>query len=441
MFESLTNRLQDTFRSLRRHGTLKPEDIDTAMREIRMALLEADVHYQVVKGILAEVRDQALSAEVSRALNPAQQVIQILHRELVKTLGEPADLELRGPRPRTLLLVGLQGSGKTTTAAKLARHLKKEGERVWMIAADPYRPAAIDQLQILGEEIGVKVFVDTELEPPALVKRGVEQAGKAGATAVIIDTAGRLQIDEGMMDELRRIQERVKPSEVLLVADAMTGQEAVQIAQGFDERLNLTGLILTKMDGDARGGAAISMRTITGVPIKFIGVGESRDALQRFEPDRLVSRIMGMGDVMTIIEKAQEAVEVEQAEVQAERMLAGDFTLEDFAEQLRMMRNMGPMGKLLDLLPAGLTGGQVEIDHQDAEQRLRYTQAILSSMTPGERRRPELLNASRKRRIASGSGTSVQEVNQLLRQYRQMQKLFKQIGKRGLPSLGSWPRS
>jgi signal recognition particle subunit SRP54 len=243
-----------------------------------------------------------------------------------------------------------------------------------------------------------------------------------------------------MMVELEQILKAVKPSEVLLVADAMTGQQAVQIAQGFDDRLNLTGMILTKMDGDARGGAAISMRTVTGVPIKYIGVGESRDALQRFEPGRLASRIMGMGDVMTIIEKAQDAVEIEEAERQAERLLAGEFTLEDFAEQLKMMRNMGPIGKILDMLPAGMANGQLDIDHQEAEQRVRYTQAILNSMTREERRKPELLNASRKRRVASGSGTSVQEVNQLLRQYRQMRKLFKQIGKRGLPSLGTWPR-
>jgi signal recognition particle subunit SRP54 len=440
VFETLTNRLQDVFRGLRRHGSLKPEDIDAALREIRMALLEADVHYQVVKELLAAVREQALSAEVSRALNPAQQVIQILHRQLVETLGEPGVLELKGEKPRVILLVGLQGSGKTTTAAKLGRHLTKAGERVWLLAADPYRPAAVEQLEILGEEIGVPVFSQMDLDPAALVQRGLEQAGKAGASVVIVDTAGRLQIDAEMMQELQHIQDLGKPVEVFLVADAMTGQEAVQIAQGFNERLHLTGLILTKMDGDARGGAAISMRAITGVPIKFIGVGEGRDALQRFEPDRLASRIMGMGDVMTMIEKAQDAVETEQAEEQAERMLAGEFTLEDFAAQLKMMRNMGPIGKILDLLPAGIAGGQLEVDPQEAEQRIRYTQAILSSMTPEERRRPDLLNASRKRRIASGSGTSVQEINQLLRQYRQMRKMFKQIGKRGLPSLGSWPR-
>jgi signal recognition particle subunit SRP54 len=440
VFETLTNRLQDVFRGLRRHGTLKPEDIDLALREIRMALLEADVHYQVVKDLLARVREKALGADVSKSLNPAQQVIQILHQELVETLGEPGMLELKGEKPRVILLVGLQGSGKTTTAAKLARELTSNGERVWLVAADPYRPAAIEQLQILGEEIGVPVFGNQELEPSILVSRGVEQARKGGASAVIIDTAGRLQIDTAMMDELERILSAVRPSEVLLVADAMTGQQAVQIAQGFDNRLNLTGMILTKMDGDARGGAAISMRMVTGVPIKYIGVGESRDALQRFEPGRLASRIMGMGDVMTIIEKAQDAVEIEQAEMQAERMLAGEFTLEDFAEQLKMMRSMGPIGKILDLLPAGMAGGRMDIDRNEAEQRVSYTQAILNSMTREERRKPDLLNASRKRRIASGSGTSVQEVNQLLRQYRQMRKLLKQIGKRGLPSLGNWPR-
>jgi signal recognition particle subunit SRP54 len=440
VFETLTSRLQEVFRGLRRHGTLKPEDIEAALREIRLALLEADVHYQVVKDLLAKVQQQALSVEVSKALNPAQQVIQILHHELVETLGEPAALELKGLKPRVVLLVGLQGSGKTTTAAKLARQLTKNGERVWLIAADPYRPAAIDQLEILGQEIGIPVYSETDLAPPILVANGVEEAGKAGASVVIVDTAGRLQIDEAMMNELERIREAVSPSEVLLIADAMTGQEAVKIAKGFDDTLDLTGLILTKMDGDARGGAAISMRAITGVPIKYIGVGESQDALQRFEADRLASRIMGMGDVMTIIEKAQDAVEVEQAEKQAERMLAGEFTLEDFAEQLKMMSSMGPIGKIIEMLPTGLTSGQVNLDRQEAEERMRYTQAILSSMTREERQKPEMLNASRKRRIASGSGTSVQEVNQLLRQYRQMRKLFKQLGKRGLPSLGSWPR-
>jgi signal recognition particle subunit SRP54 len=440
VFETLTNRLQDVFRGLRGHGTLKPEDIESALREIRMALLEADVHYQVVKDLLAEVQDKALSAEVSKSLNPAQQVIQILHNELVSTLGEPAALELKGPKPRVILFVGLQGSGKTTTAAKLARQLLKGGERVWLVAADPYRPAAVDQLEILGKEISVPVFTDPGLKPPEMAKSGVERAANAGASVAIIDTAGRQQIDAAMMDELEQVQEAISPTEILLVADAMTGQEAVQIAQGFHERLELSGLILTKMDGDARGGAAISMRSITGVPIKYIGVGEDRDALQRFEPERLASRIMGMGDVMTIIEKAQDAVEVEQAEKQAERLLAGEFTLEDFAEQLKMMRNMGPIGKIIDMLPSGLTGRQLDVDPQAAEQRLRYTQAILNSMTPEERRKPEVLNASRKRRIASGSGTSVQEVNQLLRQYRQMRKLFKQIGKRGLPNLGTWLR-
>jgi signal recognition particle subunit SRP54 len=438
VFETLTNRLQEVFRGLRGHGTLKPEDIDAALREIRMALLEADVHYQVVKDLLATVREKALSVEISKSLNPAQQVIQILHNELVSTLGEPASLELKGAKPRVILLVGLQGSGKTTTAAKLARQLKMEGERVWLVAADPYRPAAVEQLEILGEEIGIPVFTDPGLKPPELVQSGVERAANAGASVAIIDTAGRHQIDETMMDEVQQIQDAIAPTEILLVADAMTGQEAVRIAQGFLERLELSGLILTKMDGDARGGAAISMRTITGVPIKYIGIGESRDALQRFEPDRLASRIMGMGDVMTIIEKAQDAVEVEQAEKQAERLLAGEFTLEDFAEQLKMMRNMGPIGKIIDMLPSGLAGKQLDVDHQEAEERIRYTQAILSSMTLEERRKPQVLNASRKRRIASGSGTSVQEVNQLLRQYRQMRKLFKQIGKRGLPNPGSW---
>lgn len=438
MFETLTSQLREAFQGLRGRGTLNPEDIDAALREIRLALLEADVHYQVVKDLLAEVRDKALDARIAKAINPGQQVIQILHENLVEILGEPTGLSLKGSKPHVILLVGLQGSGKTTTAAKLGDSLKRSGERVWLVAADPYRPAAIEQLQILGKRIGVPVFSDTELEPIELTERAVEAARRAGATVVIIDTAGRLQIDDGMMAELEQMRSQVHPVEILLVADAMTGQEAVQIAQGFDTRLDLTGIVLTKMDGDARGGAAISMSKVAGVPIKFIGVGEREDALQPYIPERLASRIMGMGDVMTMIERAQDAIQVDQAESHAERMLAGEFTLEDFAQQLEVVRNMGPLGKLIDMLPAGIGGGNLTIDQQDAEQRLRYTQAILSSMTKVERRKPDMLNASRKRRIASGSGTSVQEVNQLLRQYRQMQKVYKQIGKRGLPSLGQW---
>ncbi|MES0343649.1 MAG: signal recognition particle protein [Anaerolineales bacterium] len=437
VFESLSTKLQTVFKELSRHGKLRPEDIDSALREIRLALLEADVHYQVVKDLLKHVKERALGEDVSRSLNPAQQVIRIIHQELVAVLGEPEHLRLQGAKPRVILLVGLQGSGKTTTAAKLARKLKGQGERTMLIAADPYRPAAATQLEVLGAEIDVPVFTSTDRNPAKICTDGFDKARKGGVSVVIIDTAGRLQIDEPMMEELRTIKAATDPTETLLIVDAMTGQEAVQIAQGFNTAVNLTGLILTKMDGDARGGAAISMRAITGMPIKFIGVGEARDALETFDPERLASRILGMGDVLSIIEKAEAAIEKEAVEAQTERLLQGEFTLEDFAQQLAMMRQMGPVSKLLEALPSGVTGNQ--IDSQDAESQLVFTQAILQSMTAQEKRKPEILNASRKRRIARGSGTSVQQINQLLRQHRQMRKMMKQIGKRGLPRMGSWP--
>jgi signal recognition particle subunit SRP54 len=432
VFEALTERLQAVFRDLGRRGKLTQGDVDAALREIRLALLEADVHYQVVRELLDKVRQRALGQEVSRALNPAQQVIRIVHEELTAALGEPARLELKGPRPWAVMLVGLQGSGKTTTAAKLGRWLRARGERVWLVAADPYRPAAAEQLSTLGAELDVPVYSDTTQAPPALCAEALVAAGNAGATAVLLDTAGRSQLDEAMMDELAAIQREVHPVEVLLVADAMTGQEAVNIAQGFHRRLQLTGLILTKMDGDARGGAAMSMRSVTGVPIKFIGTGEGREALETFEPDRLASRILGMGDVLSLIEQVESALDQEQAQRQIERITRGEFTLEDFADQIAQVRRMGPVGKLMELMPMGLAPASASVDAQGAERQLVRTQAILHSMTPHERRRPEVLNASRKRRVAAGSGTTVQEVNQVLRQYQQMRRLFKQAGKRGL---------
>jgi signal recognition particle subunit SRP54 len=432
MFEALTARLQTVFRDLGRRGKLREEDVDEALREIRLALLEADVHYRVVKDLLARVKESALSEQVSRALNPSQQVIKILHAELMGTLGEAERLNLTGPTPRVIMLVGLQGSGKTTTAAKLGKWLRSRGERVWMVAADPYRPAASQQLTVLGEELDIPVFSEASLSPPELCVAGVLKAKNAGAKAVILDTAGRSQLDQEMMDELVAIRKRVEPVEVILVADAMTGQEAVNIAQGFHKPIGLTGLILSKMDGDARGGAAISMREVTGVPIKFIGTGESREALETFEPDRLASRIMGMGDILGLIEKAEATLDKQDAEEQVARLMKGEFTLEDYAKQLAQMRRMGPMGKVLEMLPGGFGGMASQINSQDAERQIIRTQAIIQSMTPLERRKPDILNASRRRRIASGSGTSVQEVNQLIRTYRQMKKIFKRVGKRGL---------
>jgi signal recognition particle subunit SRP54 len=436
VFESLATRLQSVFQGLRRRGKLRPADIEAALREVRLALLEADVHYRVVKDLIESVRQSAMSEEVSRALNPAQQVIQILHRALIQALGPAEGLKLQGSKPRVIMLVGIQGSGKTTTTAKLAGQLMRQGERVWMVAADPYRPAAVDQLERLGEEIGINVYSQEDIDPPTLCEKALEAAGKAGASVVLLDTAGRSQIDDGMMNELGAIAAKMDPIEVILIADAMTGQEAVNIAQGFMQWLPLTGLILTKLDGDARGGAAISMRTVTGVPVKFVGTGEGRDALEPFDPERMASRILGMGDVLSLIERAEASLQTEDMEQQAERLMKGDFTLEDFAAQLASVRKMGSIGKLLESLPMGMLGSARDLDSQQADRQLRHTQAILSSMTYTERQRPEILNASRRRRIAAGSGTSVQQVNQLLHQYRQMRKLLKQFGKRGMPDLG-----
>jgi signal recognition particle subunit SRP54 len=437
MFEALTERLQQVFRGLGRHGKLRPEDVDSALREIRLALLDADVHYQVVKDLVERVRIRALSAEVSKALNPGQQVIRILHAELLSALGEPGRLALTGPSPRVILLVGLQGSGKTTTAAKLARWLRQRGERVAMIAADPYRPAAVQQLEQLGAEIDVPVFHQPGRSPLETCVAGLESAARGGASVVLIDSAGRSQLDGEMMAEVEAIVDRVRPVEALLVVDAMTGQEAVNVARGFQGRVRLTGLILTKMDGDARGGAAISMRSVTSVPIKFIGTGEAREALETFEPDRLASRILGMGDVVSLIERTQAAYDGHAAEAAAAKLIKGEFSLDDFAEQLAQVRKMGPLAKVLEMMPGGLAGAARGVDGEAAERQLRRTQAILSSMTRGERRTPDVLNGGRKRRIAAGSGTTVQEINQLLRQFQQMRKLYKQVGKRGLGSLGS----
>jgi signal recognition particle subunit SRP54 len=435
MFETLTERLQGVFQNLSRRGTLREPDVDEALREIRLALLEADVHYAVVKDLLTIVKERSLSSEVSKALKPSQQVIKILHEEMIVALGDPARLTLTGPAPRVLMLVGLQGSGKTTTAAKLAKWLRSKGERVWMVAADPYRPAASDQLKILGEKLDIPVFSNPSLSPPDLCVAGVENGSKGGATVVILDTAGRSQIDPDMMSELQAVKDRVTPIETILIADAMTGQEAVNIALGFHESVGLTGLILSKMDGDARGGAAISMHSVTGVPIKFIGSGESLEALEPFEPDRLASRILGMGDMMSLIEKAEEIYEQESAEEQVGKLLSGEFTLEDFSEQLAQMQRMGPMNKILELLPGGFGGMASQIDGQAAEKQLIRSKAIIQSMTPQERGKPDILNGKRRRRIAAGSGTTVQEVNQLLRSYKQMKKMFKMVGKKGLKGL------
>lgn len=438
MFESLTDRLNSVFQNLRRRGKLSAADVDSAMREVRMALLEADVHFSVVKDFINRVRERAVGHEVSKALNPAQQVIKIVHEELIATLGEPDRLNLSGPRPRVIMLVGLQGSGKTTAAAKLARLLRSQGERVLLMAGDPYRPAAVQQLQTLGEKVGVPVFHEAGIKPPELAARAYDSAQKGGVTVLIIDTAGRSQLDNQLMDELKSIQKRVALVEVLLVVDAMVGQEALHIAEGFRDAVSLTGLILTKMDGDARGGAAISIRSVTGVPIKFLGVGEGVEALETYDPGRLASRILGMGDVIGLIEKAESSMDQQKAQEQAQRMMKGQFTLEDFADQLRQIKKMGPFHQILEMLPGELGQAARQVSPQDAEKQLKYTEAIINSMTHAERRDPDILNASRRRRIARGSGTDVQDVNRLLKQFRDMQRLFKTIqktGGRGMPRL------
>lgn len=431
MFENLTERLNNIFQELRRHGKLTEADVDVAMREVRMALLEADVHFSVVKTFVARVRERSIGAEVSKALNPAQQVIKIVHEELIATLGEPARLSLSGPRPRVIMMVGLQGSGKTTAAGKLARLLRAQGERVLMVAADPYRPAAIKQLQTLGERVGVPVFTQDGVKPPEVAARAYDQAQKGGVTVMIIDTAGRSQLDNQLMDELRAISKRVPAAEILLVVDSMVGQEALHIAEGFRDTVTLTGLVLTKMDGDSRGGAAISIRSVTGVPIKFLGTGEGLEALETYDPARLSSRILGMGDMIGLIEQAQAAFDQKTARDQADRMMKGQFTLEDFANQLRQLRKMGPLQKILEMLPGGLGQAARSVDPQDAEKQLKVTEAVIGSMTLQERRNPDMLNASRRRRIARGSGTDVQDVNRILKQFREAQRMMKTLQKTG----------
>ncbi len=429
MFENLSERLQDIFQRVRKRGVLRDADVDEILREIRLALLEADVHYKVVKDFVARVRERAIGAELAKALSPSQQVIKIVHEELVGTLGDPGRLEFKGQAPYVLMLVGLQGSGKTTMAAKLARHVKSIGHLPLMVAADTYRPAAVTQLEILGRQLEMPVYSEgVRAVPPDICARGVQEARRRGYDTLVLDTAGRLQVDEEMMAELQAIVQRVRPVEILLVADAMTGQEAVRIAEGFHQRLQLTGLILTKIDGDARGGAAISMRAVTGVPIKFLGTGEKTDALEVFHPDRLASRILGMGDVMTLIERAEAAFDLEQARRMEEKIRRSELDLQDFLDQMRQMRQMGSMGQILEMVPGmGKLAGSV--DHREAEKQLKRWEAIVLSMTPEERQSPRMLNGSRKRRVARGSGTTVQEVNVLLGQFRQMQKIMKQFGR------------
>ena len=436
MFETLTGRLNQIFDQLRKRGKLSEADVDAAMKEVRLALLEADVHFSVVKSFIAKVRERAVGAEVSKALNPGQQIIKIVNEELVATLGEPAPLNLTGPKPRVVMMVGLQGAGKTTVTGKLARLLKSKGERILMVAGDPYRPAAVKQLQQLGERVGVEVEADTSITPPQLAKRALDKAEKGGYTLVLVDTAGRSQMDAELMDELKAIAGNVNPVDTLLVIDSMIGQEALNIAQGFKDAIGLTGLVLTKMDGDSRGGAAISIRSVTGVPIKFIGTGEKLDALESFDPGRLSSRILGMGDLIGLIEKAEAAYDAETAEKQAQKMMKGNFSLEDWLEQMNQMKKMGPLSQIMDMLPGQMGQAARGVDPTLVEQQFKQSEAIINSMTLKERRNPDILNASRRRRIAAGSGMEVQDVNRLIKQFREAQKMMKMIQKTGGKGLG-----
>jgi signal recognition particle subunit SRP54 len=438
MFEGLSEKLQAVFDRLGRRGVLSEPDVDVALREVRLALLEADVNFKVVKDFLARVRVRAIGAEVHKSLTPGQAVVKIVHEELLSTLGEGGKLDLGGPAPRVIMLVGLQGSGKTTTAAKLALRLRANGQKPLLVAADTYRPAAITQLEQLGKQLSITVHSEgSTVPPPQICQNGIARAIQGAFDVVILDTAGRLQIDDRMMAEIDEIRRLTKPCETLLVADAMTGQEAVNIADAFNKRVGLTGLILTKVDGDARGGAAISMRAVTGVPIKFMGVGEKPDAFEPFHPDRLASRILGMGDVMTLIEKAQAEFDEKEATKTAERMLSSRFDLEDFLGQIQQIKKMGPLGDLLKMIP-GYSQISKDVSPEMTEGQMKRTEAIIYSMTRKERRDPNLLNASRKRRVARGSGTEVQHVNDLLRQFKQAQTMMKQI--QGNPRLRNMMR-
>jgi signal recognition particle subunit SRP54 len=437
MFDSLTEKLQGVFDELGRKGKLTEADIDAAMRQIRLALLEADVNYGVVKDFTARVKERALGAQVMKSLSPAQQVVKIVHEELVAMLGRPAPLDIGRGDPPVILMAGLQGSGKTTTTAKLALTLRKRGKRPLLVACDTRRPAAIAQLESLGRQLDLPVYTEgTAPHPADIAARSLEAARKGAHDVVIVDTSGRLQIDEALMAEIQDIARRVKPAETLLVLDAMTGQEAVNVAEAFHRSLTLTGLVLTKVDGDARGGAALSVRAVTGVPIKYLGTGEKVAALETFEPDRLADRILGMGDVRTLIERAEAAVDEEEAARLEKKMRAGKFDLQDFLGQMQQMKRIGPLREILGLIP-GLGSMKKDLPFELAEEQLKRVEAIIQSMTPHERRRPEVLNGSRKRRVASGSGTSVQEVNALLKQFRDMQTIMQQMARgktpRGFP--------
>lgn len=437
MFDSLQSKLDAAFNKIRGRGVLTEKDIEATMKEVRVALLEADVNFKVAKDFCAEVARKAVGEEVLKSLSPSQQIVKIVHEELITMVGaEAAPLNVSVAPPAIIMLVGLQGSGKTTTVGKLGKLLKKEFKRSpLLVPADVYRPAAIEQLKTLGRQLDLPVFDSKPDEDPVdIAKRAVEYARNHGQDTVILDTAGRLQIDSELMKELQEIVDTVEPHEILLVADAMTGQEAVNVAQGFDSALEIDGLILTKLDGDARGGAALSMRAVTGKPIKFIGMGEKLDALEVFHPERMASRILGMGDVMTLIEKASKEVSIEDSMELHKKFKKNEFNLEDFLGQLRTIKKMGSIGSLASMIP-GMGKIAKQVDPEHAEKEMKKIEAIILSMTPKERKRPEILNGSRRKRIAKGSGTRPEDVNNLLKQFTEMKKMMGQISKMGMGGL------
>jgi signal recognition particle subunit SRP54 len=431
VFDSLSDKLQSALGDLRKKGTLDEESISRAMREIRLALLEADVNFTVVRDFVASVREQALGEEILKSLTPGQQVVKVVHDELTKLMGE-GESGLAFSKFTVILLAGLQGSGKTTTAGKLALHLRKQGRNPGLVAADLQRPAAIDQLEQLGKQIQVPVYRTDTKDAVEATRSGLERARSEGLDTVIVDTAGRLQIDDELMAELERVREEAKPLNVLLVVDAMTGQEAVNVAQAFEERIAFDGVILTKLDGDARGGAALSVKAVTGKPIKFASTGEKLDALEVFHPDRMASRILGMGDVLTLIERAEAAVEEDDQAEMEKRMRAGQFTFDDFLKAYKMLRRMGPLQGIIKMIPGlGSQLGDLDVD----EKQLGRVEAIVLSMTPQERAKPVVIDGKRRLRIARGSGSTVEQVNQLLEARKQMEKMMKQMGRGKMPAL------
>lgn len=438
MFDQLTDKLESTFKKLRGVGKLSEDNIKEGVRELKLSLLEADVNFKVVKQLVDKVKERAMGAEVMKSITPGQMFVKIFHEELVEMLGEgDHSLNLSVRPPAVILMAGLQGSGKTTTAGKLALMLKnKQKKKILLVPADIYRPAAIEQLKKLGSSIDVEVYPSTiEMNPVEIAEKSLEYARNMAFDVVIVDTAGRMQVDQKLMDEIENIRNAVEPSEVLFVADAMTGQDAVNVAKEFHERLEITGVVLTKMDGDARGGSALSIKAVTGAPVKFIGVGEKIDQLELFHPERIAGRIVGMGDVLSLVEKAGEQIDQEEAERLSKKMSKNKFDLEDFLSQMKMIRQMGPMENMLGMLP-GMGKQMKKLQGKvDFEKELKRIEAIIFSMTVKERQRPEILNASRRRRIATGSGTRVQDINQFMKQYLEMKKMMKNINRLGLGGL------